>query len=81
MARAALGWSTRKLAELADVGLNTVNRFEGGMNSRENNIGASRSKRPALNSTLTAKVYDSGRQSRKASGNDSCAVPSRPRVA
>ena len=39
MARAALGWSTRKLAELADVGLNTVNRFEGGMNSRENNIG------------------------------------------
>ena len=39
MARAALGWSTRKLAELADVALNTVNRFEGGMNSRENNIG------------------------------------------
>ena len=35
----SLGWSTRKLAELADVGLNTVNRFEGGMNSRENNIG------------------------------------------
>jgi transcriptional regulator with XRE-family HTH domain len=39
MARAALGWSTRKLAEVADVGLNTVNRFEGGMNSRESNIG------------------------------------------
>ena len=39
MARAALGWSTRKLAEVPDVGLNTVNQFEGGMNSRENNIG------------------------------------------
>ena len=38
MARAALGWSTRKLAEVP-VGLNTVNQFEGGMNSRENNIG------------------------------------------
>ena len=42
MARAALGWSTRKLAEVPDVGLNTVNQFEGGMNSRENNIGKNR---------------------------------------
>jgi transcriptional regulator with XRE-family HTH domain len=39
MARAALGWSTRKLAEAADVGLNTVNRFERGKNSRESSIG------------------------------------------
>jgi transcriptional regulator with XRE-family HTH domain len=36
---AALGWSTRKLAEVADVGLNTVNRFECGKNSRESSTG------------------------------------------
>jgi transcriptional regulator with XRE-family HTH domain len=38
MARAALGWSTQKLAVEADVGLNTVNRFEGGTNSRESSV-------------------------------------------
>lgn len=30
MARAALKWSTNQLAEEADIGLNTVNRFEKG---------------------------------------------------
>ena len=83
MARAALGWSTRKLAELADVGLNRVNQFEGGMNSRENNIGKIRValEKAGIEFDTDGQVYDSGRQSRKASGNDSCAVPSRPGVA
>ncbi|TAD87007.1 MAG: XRE family transcriptional regulator [Alphaproteobacteria bacterium] len=31
MARAALNWSVRKLAESAGVGSMTVNRFEGGI--------------------------------------------------
>ena len=30
MARAALGWSAAKLAEAAQVGIATVNRFEAG---------------------------------------------------
>ena len=30
MARAALGWSTRRLASEAHVGISTVNRFENG---------------------------------------------------
>lgn len=30
MARAALGWSIRKTAELVHVGVNTLSRFEGG---------------------------------------------------
>ena len=43
MARVALDWTTRKLAEAAGVGLNTVNRFEGGMNSRKANVAKIRS--------------------------------------
>ncbi len=42
MARAAIGWSTRQLSDIADVGLNTVNRFEGGGNTREGSIDAMR---------------------------------------
>ena len=34
MARAALGWSTTDLATAANVGVNTVNRFETGRDSR-----------------------------------------------
>lgn len=34
MARAALNWSTRDLAESAGVGVNTVNRFEAGQDAR-----------------------------------------------
>lgn len=33
MARAALGWSTKKLADAAAVGVNTVSRFEQGGNT------------------------------------------------
>jgi transcriptional regulator with XRE-family HTH domain len=39
MARAALGWSAHKLAVMADIGLSTLNWFEGGMNSREDSVG------------------------------------------
>ena len=34
MARAALGWSVRKLAEVAEVDPNTVSRFENGTDAR-----------------------------------------------
>ena len=34
MARAALAWSTQDLAREADVGVNTVNRFEAGQDAR-----------------------------------------------
>jgi transcriptional regulator with XRE-family HTH domain len=38
MARAALEWSTQKLAEAADVGVNTVNRFETGQDARMSSV-------------------------------------------
>jgi transcriptional regulator with XRE-family HTH domain len=38
MARAALKWSTKQLAERADVGLNTVNRFEEGGNTQTESV-------------------------------------------
>jgi transcriptional regulator with XRE-family HTH domain len=38
MARAALNWSTAKLAEAAGVGLNTVNRFEAGSDTRTSSV-------------------------------------------
>ena len=64
-------------------GLNTVNRFEGGINSRENNIGRIRValEKAGIKSTLTAKVSNQPPEAGKASGNNFCAVPSRPRVA
>lgn len=34
MARAALNWSVRKLAEVAEVDPNTVSRFENGTDAR-----------------------------------------------
>lgn len=38
MARAALKWSTQKLAEMASVGVNTVNRFEDGQDARLSSV-------------------------------------------
>lgn len=38
MARAALGWTTQDLARQADVGLNTVNRFEKGQDARVSSV-------------------------------------------
>jgi transcriptional regulator with XRE-family HTH domain len=42
MARAALGWSTQDLASKAGVGVNTVNRFEAGNDSRVSSQGRMR---------------------------------------
>ncbi|RCS25945.1 transcriptional regulator [Phyllobacterium salinisoli] len=38
MARAALTWSTHDLAKAADVGANTVNRFETGQDARVSSV-------------------------------------------
>lgn len=38
MARAALGWSTQDLARNAEVGGNTVNRFEAGQDARVSSV-------------------------------------------
>ena len=38
MARAALKWSTQKLAENADIGANTINRFEDGQDARLSSV-------------------------------------------
>jgi transcriptional regulator with XRE-family HTH domain len=38
MARAALGWSTQELARRADVGGNTINRFEQGQDARVSSV-------------------------------------------
>jgi transcriptional regulator with XRE-family HTH domain len=38
MARAALRWTTQQLAEAADVGVNTINRFEGGGDARLSSV-------------------------------------------
>lgn len=38
MARAALGWSTQDLARNAEVGCNTVNRFEAGQDARVSSV-------------------------------------------
>jgi ribosome-binding protein aMBF1 (putative translation factor) len=38
MARAALGWSTQDLAKNAQVGVNTVNRFEAGQDARISSV-------------------------------------------
>jgi transcriptional regulator with XRE-family HTH domain len=43
MARAALGWSTSYLARAADVGANTVNRFESGQDARVSSVNKMRS--------------------------------------
>jgi transcriptional regulator with XRE-family HTH domain len=39
MARAALEWSTQRLAEAAEVGVNTVNRFETGQDAKLSSVG------------------------------------------
>ncbi|WP_409566061.1 multiprotein-bridging factor 1 family protein [Methylobacterium sp. J-059] len=38
MGRAALGWSTADLAREADVGANTINRFEAGQDARISSV-------------------------------------------
>ncbi|TXM91535.1 transcriptional regulator [Methylobacterium sp. WL103] len=38
MGRAALGWSTADLAREADVGSNTINRFEAGQDARISSV-------------------------------------------
>ncbi|WP_244661949.1 helix-turn-helix domain-containing protein [Mesorhizobium huakuii] len=38
MGRAALNWSTLDLAKAADVGGNTVNRFEAGQDARVSSV-------------------------------------------
>lgn len=38
MGRAALGWSTQRLAKEAGIGANTVNRFEAGQDSRVSSV-------------------------------------------
>lgn len=38
MARAALKWSTQRLAEEASVGVNTINRFEDGRDARLSSV-------------------------------------------
>ena len=43
MARAALNWSTHKLAEAAGVGLNTINRYEKGGDARMSSVEKMRS--------------------------------------
>ena len=37
-ARALINWSTQHLATQADVGVNTVNRFEGGQDARISSV-------------------------------------------
>ena len=37
-ARALIGWSTQQLASHAEVGVNTVNRFEGGQDARMSSL-------------------------------------------
>lgn len=43
MARAALDWSTQRLASEAGVGVNTVNRFEAGQDARLSSVDKIRS--------------------------------------
>lgn len=38
MARAALNWTTSDLAKAAGIGINTVNRFEGGADTRTSSV-------------------------------------------
>ena len=37
-ARALINWSTQQLASQAEVGVNTVNRFEGGQDARMSSV-------------------------------------------
>ncbi len=38
MARAALDWTTQELADAAEVGVNTINRFERGGDARPTSV-------------------------------------------
>lgn len=57
MARAALTWSTSDLAKAADVGVNTVNRFEQGQDAR---ISSMESMRRALTAAGVEFIPENG---------------------
>jgi transcriptional regulator with XRE-family HTH domain len=57
MARAALDWSTSDLARAANVGANTVNRFETGQDARMSSVDKMRS---ALESAGVIFVDENG---------------------
>jgi transcriptional regulator with XRE-family HTH domain len=57
MARAALGWRTTDLARAANVGLNTVNRFEAGRDARMSSVEKLRS---ALEAAGVAFIAENG---------------------
>lgn len=57
MARAALNWSTQRLATEAGVGLNTVNRFEAGQDARVSSV---EKMRAALHSAGVIFVEENG---------------------
>jgi transcriptional regulator with XRE-family HTH domain len=55
MARAALSWRTTDLARAADVGLNTVNRFEAGRDARMSSVEKLRSSLEAADVAFIAE--------------------------
>jgi transcriptional regulator with XRE-family HTH domain len=57
MARAALSWRTTDLARAANVGLNTVNRFEAGRDARMSSVEKLRS---ALEAAGVAFIAENG---------------------
>lgn len=57
MARAALSWSTADLAKSAEVGVNTVNRFEQGQDAR---ISSMQSMRRALETAGVEFIPENG---------------------
>jgi transcriptional regulator with XRE-family HTH domain len=57
MARAALDWSTTDLAREANVGVNSVNRFETGRDARISTVGKLRS---ALEAAGVAFIAENG---------------------
>lgn len=57
MARAALGWTTQQLAKAADVGVNTINRFERGGDAR---ISSVEKARKALEAAGIAFIAENG---------------------
>jgi transcriptional regulator with XRE-family HTH domain len=57
MARAALNWTTSDLAKAAGIGINTVNRFEGGSDTRLSSVNKLRS---ALEDAGIAFIAENG---------------------
>ena len=54
-ARALINWSTQQLASQAGVGVNTVNRFEGGQDARMSSVDKIRSALEAAGITFIQK--------------------------